>query len=102
MAPVMQYVDEFPLEQLRLRIWQGSGEFTFYEDDGNSFEYKTGAFCTTNYRVYAEAEQTVVEIGARAGNWIPTSREIIVELVGKEEQRFIDDGTSRQLRFIGN
>jgi alpha-glucosidase len=102
MAPVMQYVDEFPLEQLRLRIWQGTGEFTFYEDDGKSFEYKTGAFCTTKYRVYVQGEQLVVEIGARLGSWLPTSREIIVELVGKEEQRFIDDGTPHQLIFSTN
>lgn len=101
MASVMQYVDEFPLEQL-MRIWQGRGEFTLYEDDGNSFEYKTGAFCTTTYLVQTEGEQTVVDIGVRAGNWIPTSREIIVELVGVGQQRFMDDGTLRRLSFTSN
>jgi len=99
MAPVMQYVDECPLEQLRVRIWMGTGEFTFYEDDGHSLEYKTGTFCTTNYRVCTQGEQTTVDIGPRDGNFVPETRETIVELVGVGEQRFVDDGTARQVTF---
>lgn len=99
MAPVMQYVDERPLDQLTLRIWKGTGEFTYYEDDGHSFDYKTGAFSTTTYRVRSEGEQTIVEIGERQGNWTPDSRQIIVEVVGVGEQSFADDGTARQLTF---
>ncbi len=99
MAPVMQYVDERPLDQLTLRVWKGTGEFTLYEDDGHSFEYKTGAFCTTPYRVRSEGQETIVEIGAREGDWTPPEREVVVEVVGVEEQRFRDDGTARQLTF---
>ncbi len=99
MAPVMQYVDERPLDQLTLRIWKGRGEFTLYEDDGHTFEYKTGAFSTTTYRVRSEAQQTIIEIGAREGDFLPAEREILVELVGVGEQRFVDDGTARQLTF---
>lgn len=100
MAPVMQYVDERPLEQLRLRIWMGTGEFTFYEDDGHSFEYKKGTFSTTNYRVCTQGEETTVDIGLRDGNFVPETRETIVELVGVGEQRFVDDGKARQLTFL--
>lgn len=99
MAPVTQYVDELPLDQLRLRMWMGTGEFTLYEDDGHSFEYKTGASCTTTYRISTEGERTIVDIGAREGQFSPTARETIVELVGVGEQRFVDDGTARQLTF---
>jgi alpha-glucosidase len=99
MAPVMQYVDERPLDQLTLRIWKGTGEFTLYEDDGHTFEYKTGAFSTTTYRVRSEGQQTIVEIGEREGSFAPTQRETVVELVGVGEQRFVDDGTARQLTF---
>lgn len=99
MAPVMQYVNERPLEQLTLRVWKGTGEFTLYEDDGHTFEYKTGAFCSTTYRVRSEGQETIVEIEAREGDWTPTVREVVVELVGVGEQRFSDDGTARQLRF---
>jgi len=99
MAPVMQYVDEHPLTQLTIRVWIGAGEFTLYEDDGRSFEYKTGNFCTTHYRVYIKGEQTIVEIGARDGEFSPTEREMIVELVGVGEQRFVDDGSAKELVF---
>lgn len=99
MSPVMQYVDESPLDLLTIRVWAGEGEFTFYEDDGNSFEYKTGAYCTTHYRVYLQEQQIIVEIGTREGDFSPAAREAIVEVVGVGEQRFIDDGTARQLRF---
>jgi alpha-glucosidase len=99
MAPVMQYVDERPLDQLTLRVWNGTGEWTLYEDDGHTFEYKTGAFSTTTYRVRSEGQQTIVEIGEREGNWTPPGREVLVELVGVSQQRFADDGTARQLTF---
>ena len=99
MAPVMQYVDERPLDQLTLRVWQGTGEFTLYEDDGQTFEYKMGAFCTTTYRVRSEGQQTIVEIGQREGEFSPVEREVVVEVVGVGEQRFVDDGMAHQLTF---
>jgi alpha-glucosidase len=99
MQPVMQYVDEHPLEQLRLRVFPGTGEFTLYEDDGHTFEYQKEAFSTTNYRVSSDGEQTIVEIGAREGEWTPSPREVIVELVGVGEQQFQDDGKPRTLKF---
>ncbi|GAB1538846.1 glycoside hydrolase family 31 protein [Scytonema sp. NUACC21] len=99
MQPVMQYVDEHPLNQLRLRIWHGAGEFTLYEDDGHTFEFQKGAFATTTYRVLANAEYTIVEVGERQGEWVPPSREVVVELVGVGEQQFQDDGQSRTLKF---
>jgi alpha-glucosidase len=98
----MQYVDERPLDQLTLRIWRGTGEWTLYEDDGHTFEYKTGAFCTTTYRVRSEGQQIIVEIGERQGGWTPAARETLVELVGVGEQRFVDDGTARQMTFSTN
>jgi len=99
LAPVMQYVGERPLDPLTLRIWPGTGSFTLYEDDGDSFDYRQGAWATTTYRVRAEGEQIAVEIEPRQGGWTPPVREGVVELVGRGEQRFQDDGTARQLRF---
>ncbi len=108
MQSVMQYVDEKPLDSLTLRIYPGTGEFTLYEDDGHSFAYKNGEFATTTIRVYEENRQYIVKIGDRprgsargdrTGNWQPTTREIIVELVGIGQESFIDDGTAQSLRF---
>ncbi|MFB2921393.1 glycoside hydrolase family 31 protein [Aerosakkonema funiforme] len=99
MAPVMQYVDERPLDRLTLRIWPGTGEWTLYEDDGHTFAYKTGAWATTTYRVYREGQQIIVEIGAREGQFSPPVRDAIVELVGIGEQHFQDDGTAKHFTF---
>lgn len=99
MQPVMQYVGERPVDPLRLRIWPGTGEWTLYEDDDRSFEYKTGAWATTTYRVYSEGEAAIVEIGARQGEFSIPERDVVVELVGVGEQQFRDDGTARRISF---
>ena len=99
LAPVMQHTGERPMDELTLRIWPGNGEFTLYEDDGNSFEYQTGAFSSTTYRVRQDGQQVVVEIEARQGSWTPPIREVIVEVVGVGEQRFPDDGTARNVNY---
>ncbi|MBE9181665.1 glycoside hydrolase family 31 protein [Oculatella sp. LEGE 06141] len=99
MAPVMQHVDERPLDEVRVRVWPGTGEFTIYEDDGHSFDYQQGAWAATTYRVSQDGSQTVVEISERQGQWQPPQRKIIVEVVGINEQRFADDGTARRLVF---
>ncbi|BCX10225.1 MAG: alpha-glucosidase [Fischerella sp.] len=99
LGPVMQYVGESPFNQLRLRVTPGIGEWTLYEDDGHSFAYRDGACSTTTYRVYLEDTQVVVEIQARQGQWTPHPRNVIVEVVGKGEQEFPDDGSARRLTF---
>jgi alpha-glucosidase len=99
LAPVMQYTDERPIDELRLRVYPGEGEWTLYEDDGHSFEYRTGAWATTTYRVHSNEGETIVEIAARQGEWQPRSRQVIVEVVGKGEQQFEEDGSDRRLTF---
>lgn len=99
LQPVMQHVDERPVDELRLRVFPATGQYTLYEDDGHTFEYQQGSYTTTNIRVFSEKEQTIVEIEAREGQWTPPLREVIVELVGVGEQRFQDDGQPRRLKF---
>ncbi|XWK89952.1 MAG: glycoside hydrolase family 31 protein [Phormidium sp.] len=100
MSPVMQYINEKPLDPLTLRIYPGAtGELTFYEDDGETFAYENGVYATTNYKVYHQEQQIIVEIAARQGEWKPPTREVIVQVVGIGEQRFQDDGTARKLTF---
>jgi alpha-glucosidase len=97
MQPVMQYVDEQPADTLTLWIYPGTGEFTLYEDDGQSFDYRNGAWATTTCRVWMEGNSACVTIAARQGNWHPPDRTIIVEVVGVGDQRFQDDGSDRTL-----
>jgi alpha-glucosidase len=95
MQPVMQYVDERSLDELRLRIFPGIGEYKLYEDDGHSFDYAKGIYATTNVRIFREGEKTVVEIAPSDGQLQLPLRQVVVELVGIGEQYFEDGGTHR-------
>ncbi|BDI19471.1 hypothetical protein ANSO36C_52730 [Nostoc cf. commune SO-36] len=53
----------------------------------------------SKYQRITNFNQTVVEIGARVGEWTPPPREVIVEVVGVGEQRFQDDGKRHSLQF---
>lgn len=96
---VMQYAEELPINEMRLLVAPGKGEFTLYEDDGNTFAYRDGASCTTEYKVDFEGNQVVFEIEERQGKLAPSKRKVIVEVIGKGEQEFIDDGEARRLVF---
>ena len=84
MQPVMQYVDEQPLETLTLKVAPGDGQFTLYEDDGASFAYRSGAWATTTFQI-RQAEQLSLEIVDRQGNWMPSPRQIEIELMGEPQ-----------------
>lgn len=86
MQPVMQYVNQQPVTELTLKIAPGEGEWTFYEDDGYSFDYQTGAWAATTYRVYQEGKTVSVEVVRREGQWTPPERSITVVLVQDSEQ----------------
>jgi alpha-glucosidase len=81
MQPVMQYVDEHPVEQLTLKVAPGDGQWTLYEDDGQSFDYQAGTWLTTTFQVSQTGPDVSVEIVAQAGTWTPPKRAIAVELL---------------------
>ncbi|MBD2462164.1 glycoside hydrolase family 31 protein [Oscillatoria sp. FACHB-1407] len=102
MRTVTQYVDERPLTELTLWVYPGDGEWLLYEDDGRSFDYRSGAYSTTQYRVTQEEQQLHVDVEPRQGGWTPPDREVIVAMVGVGEQRFQDDGSTHRLTFSAN
>lgn len=82
MQPVMQYVDEFPINELTLKVYPGEGQWTLYEDDGLTFEYQSGAWRTTTYRTQQQDNQMILEAIDKQGNWNPGDRQIKAELAG--------------------
>ena len=99
MAEIQQYTSSTPSDPLRIRIWPGKGDWSFYEDDGESFDYQQGIWSTLRFQVVQTEGETQVTIGDRQGAWVPPQRDLIVEVVGAGEQRIPDEGTSRILRF---
>jgi alpha-glucosidase (family GH31 glycosyl hydrolase) len=57
MAPPMDYSDQKPVDPLTLDIYPGplAAEFTLYEDDGTSLDYRTGACGRTLVRFIPDA-----------------------------------------------
>jgi alpha-glucosidase (family GH31 glycosyl hydrolase) len=52
MQPVMNYSNEHPLDTLILTIYpsgEADGQFTLYEDDGETLDYQTGGFALTHF-----------------------------------------------------
>lgn len=84
--PVMQYVDQHPVSELTLVVTPGEGEWTLYEDDGHSFNYQTGEWLATTYRVHQEDENVIVEVASQSGEWTPPERDIHINLVQEAEQ----------------
>jgi alpha-glucosidase len=96
--PVCQHLDEIP-DSLTLRVYPGEGEFTLYEDDGHSFDYREGMYSTTRYKVSMEGEEAIVEVFPRQGLYRPGDREISIEVVGRGERSFTDDGRAKRWTF---
>jgi alpha-D-xyloside xylohydrolase len=49
MGPVMEYATERPADTIELRIYPGAdGQFLFYEDENDNYNYEKGSFATFN------------------------------------------------------
>ena len=61
---------------LELLIYRGNGNFTLYEDDGESLAYQSGAYCKTAFAVQEEENKLCFEIFPAEGDvsLVPKSR----------------------------
>jgi alpha-glucosidase len=85
-GPDLHYADEYPLNPLTLDLYPGNGVFTLYEDDGHSFEYEQGQFCTTTYTLRQTGDRVVFEIAAREGTYVPVKRQLVIKVHAVDEQ----------------
>ncbi|MBC7327757.1 DUF5110 domain-containing protein [bacterium] len=70
MQPEMQFICEKPIDPLILNIYPGAkGEFTLYEDDGLSFDYRAGKFAKTKISFQENGRNLSVIIGATQGSY---------------------------------
>lgn len=90
-GPDMCYTDEKALDPLTLDLYPGNGAFTLYEDDGHTFAYEQGQYCTTGYTLQRQtdcATNTTMlrfDICKRSGEYIPPNRRIIVRIHAMDE-----------------
>jgi alpha-D-xyloside xylohydrolase len=94
-GPEVQYTDERSDAPIELHIFPGQdGSFTFYEDEGDSYDYEHGAFATTVMRWYDTHRQLVLE--PRAGSYPGMSETRAFQLVVADQlgtRMIVYDGT---------
>ncbi len=80
LGPEVSFVDERPLDALRLDLFPGDGAFTLYEDDGHTFRYEQGEYCTTSYRLRQDGSTLRLEIGPRTGPYLSPRQKLELRL----------------------
>jgi alpha-D-xyloside xylohydrolase len=103
MGPVTQYVDQQRDAPLTITVYTGAdGQFSLYEDDGRSEQYKTGAFSRIPLRWDDKAG--TLTIGAREGKgWagMPAARSFRVKWVSAGKPVTDDNGFDTEVRYEG-
>lgn len=70
MYPEMMYDGHKPKDVLTLDLYpEGESSYTLYEDDGDTRQYRQGAFSTQRIRMRADGTDVRVEIGPVAGTY---------------------------------
>jgi len=93
---IMQYIGEKKPEHLTLSVYTGAnGNFTLYEDEGESFNYEKGTFSHIPF-IWDEESRTLT-ISARSGSFPGMLKE------RKFTVRFIEDRkvTTREVSYKG-
>jgi alpha-glucosidase (family GH31 glycosyl hydrolase) len=83
MGPVMQHVDERPLEAVTLVVYPGDeSRFVLYDDDGRTNSWRRGVHALTELRSQVQGGRVTVEIGAPRGDAgaIPAKREYTLQV----------------------
>lgn len=92
-GPDVQYSSEKPWDDLEIRVYTGAdGQFTLYEDSGDSYEYEKGAFSTIDFK-WNNASRTLT-IDNRKGSFDGMLQNRQFRVV------FVSDGTVSQPRTI--
>lgn len=90
MGPELQYTSEKPADPIELRIYRGAdGQFTLYEDDGESYGYEKGEYAVIPI-TWNDASATL-SLGARKGTFQGMLKERIFQIVPVNEGRGIGE-----------
>ncbi|MGE0495515.1 MAG: TIM-barrel domain-containing protein [Vulcanimicrobiota bacterium] len=89
MGPVRQHTGQ-PLTELTYHVFPGQGEFTLWEDDGESWQAPTAST-----RLVVSPSELLIE--ARRGDYTPPPRQVRVEKLGQLVAEFEDDGGRRAI-----
>lgn len=100
-GPAVQYSDEKPWDNLEIRVYPGTdGEFLFYEDEGDNYNYEQGAFTEIPFR-WDEDHGTLI-IGERRGKYrgMLKERHFRIHLVGKDSPAGDTEGEAGSFKVV--
>ncbi|MGH7242008.1 MAG: TIM-barrel domain-containing protein [Phycisphaerales bacterium] len=103
-SPVMQYVDEKPLDPLVLIVnldEHGKASGTLYEDASEGWGYKTGDYLLTTYTAERQGNEVVVSVAGTEGKRARPARTVEVRLLehGKEIRGGGTDGQAVRVKL---
>jgi alpha-glucosidase len=79
--PVVQHTGQMPGQPLRVSVYPGTrSEAELYEDDGESPDYKDGAFSKRRVAQRRDAGCTAVEVAAPTGSYRPAARDLVLRI----------------------
>jgi len=94
LGPVKQYTGEKPDGPLTLQIYPGAdGRFMVYEDDGDSFAYRTGDWMGLDLRWDDKARRLTIDLAEGSRMRPPLTRAI--------DLRLMPEGQARSVVFTG-
>jgi alpha-glucosidase len=78
--PIVQNIGEMPGNPLRVLVAPAAeSESSLYEDDGESMQYRNGAYLKRRFHQVRHEQSVVVEISAPEGAYRPAKRDLIME-----------------------
>jgi alpha-glucosidase/alpha-D-xyloside xylohydrolase len=87
-APVREYTEQQTSEPLTIVVYPGAdGVFTLYEDDGRSFDYRTGEFMKLVMAWDDAARRLSLRLAPGSRMLPPANRPIRVRIAGTKEER---------------
>jgi alpha-glucosidase len=78
--PVVQHTGEMPGKPLRVLVAPASeSESSLYEDDGETLDYRTGAFMQRRFHQVRTDRKLSVDVSGPEGTYRPTARDLVFE-----------------------
>jgi hypothetical protein len=91
--PVVQHTGEIAGQTLRVAVFPAaSSEASLYEDAGDGFGYRQGAYSRRRFVQRRDGGRVTVEVGAPEGSWRAAPRDIVFELRGAGEPSRVTAG----------
>jgi alpha-glucosidase len=86
--PVVQHTGEMPGKPLRVLVAPAqTSHASFYEDDGESLEYRNRGFMKRQFRQTRNDDTLIIEVSAPEESYRPAARQIIFESALENEPR---------------